>query len=75
MNNSERIISQASEHISNINKLLKDVKSNVSADCFYSNNKGVIIITNKIAVMSDLSIIEKYIKESNTIDLDKIMSS
>ena len=32
MNDSERVIAQANNHITNINKLLKDVKSEISAN-------------------------------------------
>lgn len=65
INNAKAIISQANKHISNINKLLKDVKSNVSADFIYSNNKEVIITTNKVVAASDLNIVKKYIKKLN----------
>ena len=41
------VILQANVHISNIKRLLKTIKSNISADFICSNNKGVIIITNK----------------------------
>jgi len=49
-------------HVSNINRLLKDIKSEISADFIHSNNKGVVIITNKIVSTSNLNIIEKYMK-------------
>lgn len=65
INNAKAIISQANKHISNINKLLKDVKSNVSADFIYSNNKEVIITTNKVVAAFDLNIVKKYIKKLN----------
>ena len=55
-NNAKTIISQANKYISNINRLLKDVKSNVSADFIYSDNKEVIITTNKVVAASDLNI-------------------
>lgn len=73
-NNSEAIILQANWYISNINYLLKDVKSEVLADFIHSINKGVIITTNKAAVVSDLSIIKKYIKGVKNIDLENISS-
>jgi len=53
---------------------LKDVKSKVSADFIYLDNKEIIITTNKATATSDLNIIEKYIKELNNIDLNDIMS-
>jgi len=73
-NNSNIIVSQANVHISNINRLLKDMKSEVLANFICSNNKGVIIITNKVVATSDLNIVEKYIKELNNINSNNIMS-
>ena len=62
-NNSKAIITQANEHILNINRLLKGVKSDVSVDFICSDNKGVIAATPL-----DLSIVEKYMKELNNIN-------
>ena len=62
-NNSKAIIIQANEHILNINRLLKGVKSDVSVDFICSDNKGVIAATPL-----DLSIVEKYVKELNNIN-------
>jgi len=73
-NNLEAIISQANIHIANINCLLKDAKSEILADFIYSNNKRVIITTNKAAVVSDLNI-EKYTKGIDNINLEDISSS
>ena len=50
------------------------MKSNVSADYIYSDNKEVIITTNKIAASSNLNIVEKYIKDLNNINVSNIMS-
>jgi len=41
---------------------LKDAKSEILANFIYSNNKEVIIITNKAAIASNLIIMEKYVK-------------
>ena len=72
-NNSEAIVLQVNVHISNINRLLKGVKSKVSADFIYSNNKG-IITTNKAIASLDLSIVERYVKELNNINSNDVMS-
>jgi len=40
----------------------------------HSNNKRLLITTSKIATISDLNIIEKYIKELNDVDSNDIMS-
>ena len=66
---------QSNVHIANINRLLKGVKSEISADYIHSDNKEIVIMTNKIATFSDLNIVEKYMKELNDIELNNIMSS
>jgi len=73
-NNSEAIISQANAYILNINKFLKSVKSEVSADFIYFNNKGIIITTNKAAAPSNLNIVEMYVKELDNSNLNNVMS-
>jgi len=55
-------------------RLLKDIKSEVSTDYIWSDNKGVIITTNKVAIFSDLKIMKKYMKDLNNIDSNNIMS-
>ena len=70
------IISQANKYISNMNKLLKNIKSDISANYIWSDNKDIIIITtNKTTTMSNINIIEKYIKDLNNINSNKVMSS
>ena len=75
INSAKRVMTQSNAHIANINRLLKGVKSEISADYIHSDNKGIVIMTNKIAIFSDLNIVEKYMKELNDIDLNNIMSS
>ena len=75
MNNAERIITQTNTHIFNINRTFKEVKSDISTDYICSNNREIIITTNKVAVFLDLSIVEKYIKELNDVDSNNVMSS
>ena len=70
--NTELIINSASSNIANTNKCLKNAKSDIIADFICLTNDGVIITSNKPANMSDLSIIEKYMKNINNINLDNI---
>ena len=60
MNNSERVIAQANNHITNINRLLKGVKFKISVDYIQSGNKGIVITTNKVVASSNLNIVEIY---------------
>jgi len=70
--NTELIINSASSNIVNINKCLKNTKSVIIANFIYLTNDRIIITTNKPANMSDLLIIEKYVKNINNINSDNI---
>jgi len=62
-------------HITNINRLLKGVKSKILADYICSDNKGIVVMTNKVTTSSNLNIVEKYMKELNDINLNDIIST
>jgi len=49
--NSERVINKANIYISNINKLLKGVKSEISIDFIQLYNKRLLLTTNKVVVV------------------------
>ena len=73
-NNTDRIIVSSNMHVTNINRLLKDIMLEISIDFIWANNKDIIITTNKIAVTSDLNVVEKYIKDLNDVDSSNIIS-
>jgi len=73
-NNAERVIVQSNTHMSNINRLLKDIKSEIYADFICSNNRDIIITTNNVASTLGMETIEKYIKNLNNIDSNEIMN-
>jgi len=60
----KRFIKNPASHITNINCILKNIKSNIYTDYISSDNKDVNIVTNNVASSSDLQEIEKYIKQS-----------
>ena len=73
VNNLEAIILQVSRYISNINRLLKDVKSEILAKFICSDSKRVIIMTNKAVATFNLSIIKKYIKRVDNMDSENML--
>ena len=73
-NNSEVIISQANAYISNINRLFESIESKVSTNFIYSDNKVIIITTNKVAAFSNLNIVKRYIKELDNINSNNVMN-
>ena len=62
----------SSAHISNINKVLKNIKSEIVTDFICVDGKGIIITTNKVANTSDLQTIERYIRNVNSIELNQV---
>ena len=66
--NNSTFIKNLSLHIANINRNLKNAKSEVLVDYIWSNLLDITIITNKISQQSDLQIIDQYVKNSNNIN-------
>ena len=73
--NAELIVNSAHIHISNINKCLKNSKSDIFTDFIQYNINEIIITTNKPTSNLDLSTIEKYLKNVQNINPDSIESS
>ena len=66
--NSDNIVKfmfSSNDHVININRLLKNIKSECKADYIRAEKSGIIIITNRVILLLDLQTIEKYIKNSN----------
>jgi len=55
-------------NVANLNRELRNAKTDVLVDYIWLDNSGVIIVTNKVAQQSDLSIIDRYVKNSNDIN-------
>jgi len=59
-------------YITNLNHALKCIKLDIMAYFVCSKPNSIITVTNKVASSLDLQIIEKYIKNTNYIDVDKV---
>jgi len=55
-------------HVANINRNLRNAKTDILVDYLRSENSGITVITNKVAQQSDMSIISNYVKNSNDIN-------
>jgi len=62
-------------YVANLNRNLRNAKSEVLVDFIQSDLLGVTVITNKVSLPSDLLIIEKYVKNSDNIDSSQVDSS
>ena len=58
----------SSLHVANINRSLRNAKTDVLVNYIRSDNTGISVIVNKVAQQSDMSIINNYIKNSNNIN-------
>jgi len=66
--NNASFMKNSSTHVTNINRALRNVKSEVLVDFIYSDSLGIMVVTNKVSLQSDLQIIEQYVKNSDDID-------
>ena len=55
-------------HVANLNRTLRNSKSEVLVDYIRFKNSGIMVITNKVALQSDPFIINNYVKSSNDIN-------
>ena len=67
-NNISSFMKNSSAHVANINRALRNTKTNVLVDYIRSDNTGISVVVNKIAQQSDLSIIDNYVKNSNNVN-------
>jgi len=70
--NIDNILTSANEHIANINRALKNVKSSVIVDFIHPDNSGITIVSNLVVSQSDLQIIKRYVKSIDNISSDEV---
>jgi len=56
--NNTKFMKNSSVHVANINRALRNAKSEVLADFIYLDPLGITVVTNKVSMQSDLQIIE-----------------
>jgi len=64
----------SNSHITNLNKVLKNTKSDIIVDFVHSNQHGLIITINKVTSLLNLYTIENYVKNANNINIDNILT-
>lgn len=75
--NSNRFMVTSNKHISNINRALKYIKFDVMANFIQVDYRRLVmtfIATNEVMSTLDINTIERYIKNIDTIDSNKVMS-
>ena len=74
MNNTNKnnFMKESSVHITNINKVLKNIKTDVMVDFIWKDLNGITIVTNKVASTLELQTIENYVKNANHINAEGV---
>ena len=62
----------SSNHVTNLNRVLKNIKLNIMVNFIYQEQSEVTIITNKVASYLDLQTIKKYVKNTNCIEANEV---
>jgi len=70
--NIDRFMKNSSIHIANLNRNLRNAKSEVLVDFICSDPLGITVVTNKVSLNSDLLTIEKYVKNLENIDFTQV---
>ena len=66
---------KSNEYITNINKSLKGIKSDISANYIWSVNRGIVITTNRVVAELNMKVVKKYMKNLNDVDLTEVLNS
>jgi len=70
--NFTKFMALSSIHIVNLDRFLKNIKSNIIADYIWAELIDITIVTNKVATLSDLQVIENYVKNVENVNLENI---
>ena len=73
-NNKKNFMEESNIHVSNMNKTLKNIKSDILVGFIHPDAAGITIITNKVATSLDLQTIKQYVKGANHINSNKVKS-
>ena len=65
---------ELSSYVTNINRALKNIKSEVIANFIHMENSRLVIMTNKVASALDLQTIKKYVKSIYNIKANHVES-
>jgi len=74
INNAKNFAKNSSIHVININRSLKNIKSDIMANFIHIDNKDIIISTSKVTSPLDLQSIKKYVKNTHYIEAEHTKS-
>ena len=66
--NNMKFMKNSSIYVANMNRSLRNAKSEILVDFIWSDPLGIMVVTNKVSLQSDLQIIKKYVKNADDIN-------
>jgi len=74
MNNDNKMkfMEDSSNHFTNLNRALKNIKLEIIVNFIWPNQSSITIITNKVALSLELQTIKNYIKNANCIKAEGV---
>ena len=73
--NKKNFMDKSNAYVLNINRALKNIKSDTVVNFIHTDAAGIIVVTNKVAISLDLQTIKQYIKSANYINSNEVNSS
>ena len=71
-NNINKFMKNSSIHVTNLNRNLRNTKSEVLVNFIQLDLLGITVVTNKVSLNSNLIIIEKYVKNLENINSTQV---
>ena len=70
--NKENFMEKSSAHITNMNRALKNIKTEVMVNFVWLDPNSIIIVTNKVTSTLELQTIKNYVKNANCINANEV---
>jgi len=67
-NNNAKFMRNSATYVANINRILRNAKSEVLVNFICLDPLGITVVTNKVSLQSDLQMINHYVKNAEDID-------
>ena len=75
MDNANKFMSASSEHVFNFNWSLRNTKSDLSVDFIHIDHQGLVVTSNRVVSLLEISIVSNYVKYCNNINLNNIQDA
>ena len=75
IDNANKFMLVSSKHVANLNCSLRNPKTDLMVNFIHNDHRGLIITSNRVTFWLEISIISKYIKNCNNINVNNIQDT